>query len=359
MTNAPTGVNAGERPGTTPVREAHRFDEAALEKYLRSRLTGFTGPLAIRQFEGGQSNPTFHLSAGSGEYVLRKRPPGKLLPSAHAIDREYRIMAALEDSGVPVPHAHLYCEDEAIIGTAFYIMDYIPGRILTDPLLPGMEPGERAAIYDAMNDALARLHGFDWQAAGLADYGKPENYLARQLARWTKQYEASRTEDLPAMDSLRDWLAANLPPEDPTQIAHGDFRIGNLMFHPDEPRVLAILDWELSTLGAPLCDLAFNCMTYHLPAGHPISAGFVGADLAALGIPGEAAYLDAYCRRTGRDGIPDWTYYMAFSLYRTAAIQQGVYARALRGNASSSYARAFGESWQLVARTGWEMIERR
>ncbi|MBW7851599.1 MAG: phosphotransferase [Rhodospirillales bacterium] len=345
-----------EIPGAGPVRAGHAFDETALARRLESTIPGFHGPLSVNQFDGGQSNPTFHLRSAGGDYVLRKRPPGKLLPSAHAIDREYRVMKALADSDVPVPRMLAYCDDDSVIGTAFYVMDYVPGRILTDPLLPGMPPAERAAIYDAMNDTLARLHRFDWRAAGLADYGRPENYLARQLARWAKQYDATRTEDVPAMDRLRGWLEANMPADEEPTIAHGDFRIGNLVFHPTEPRVLAILDWELSTLGAPLGDLAFNCMTYHLPAGHRISGGFVGADTAALGIPDETSYLDAYCRRTGRDAIPAWRYYMAFSLYRTAAIQQGVYARALQGNASSSFAKAFGESWRMVAETGWALV---
>jgi aminoglycoside phosphotransferase (APT) family kinase protein len=235
-------------------------------------------------------------------------------------------------------------------------MDYQPGRIFTDPLLPGLPAAERAALYDAMNDVLARLHLFDWRSGGLGDYGRPEQYFARQVARWSRQYAATRTDDVPQMESLQRWLEAHLPADEAATIAHGDFRIGNLIFHASEPRVVAVLDWELSTIGHPLSDLAFNCMTYHLPAGHPISAGFVGVDLAALGLPTEAQYLEAYARRTGRDPRPDWQFCMVFSLFRIAAIQQGVYARALQGNASSSTASLFGESYQVVARAAERLL---
>lgn len=343
-------------PGTGPVPERHRFDEEALGTWLSAHLPGYAGPLSVTQFAGGQSNPTFHLATASGEYVLRKKPPGALLPSAHAVDREYRVLRALAGSGVPVPAARAWCADEAIVGTPFYVMDYLPGRIFTDPLLPGQAPAERAALYDAMNDALARLHAFDWRSGGLQDYGRPEHYVARQLGRWARQYEASRTDEIPEMEALYAWLVAHVPDDEQAAIAHGDFRIGNLIFHPDEPRVAAILDWELSTIGHPLCDLAFNCMTYHLPAGHPVSAGFVGADLGALAIPSEESYLEAYARRTGRDPRPRWGFYMAFSLFRTAAIQQGVYARALQAPAGSPSALAFGESYRLVARAGCRLI---
>lgn len=349
-------TGALERQGTRAVPSRHRFDEEALSRWLAAHLSGFEAPLAVRQFEGGQSNPTFHLAAASGEYVLRKKPPGMLLPSAHAVDREYRVLLALAGSGVPVPVARTYCDDAAIIGTPFYLMDYQPGRIFTDPLLPGVPAPERTALYDAMNDTLARLHRFDWRRAGLADYGRPEQYVARQLDRWSKQYDAMRTDDVPELDALRQWLTAHIPDDEQAAIAHGDFRIGNLIFHATEPRVVATLDWELSTIGHPLSDLAFNCMTYHLPAGHPISAGFAGADIQALGIPSEPDYLAAYASRTGTDPRPSWGFYMAFSLFRTAAIQQGVYARALQGNASSTTARAFGESYRLVARAGHRLI---
>jgi len=340
------------RPGTRPVASRHVFDTVALATWLASHLDGFAGPLDVLQFVGGQSNPTFLLMTPCGDYVLRKQPPGALLPSAHAIDREYRVMGALAGSGVPVPQTRGYCADAAIIGTPFYLMNYQPGRIFSDPLLPELTAVERAGAYDAMNAALAQLHAVNWQDAGLADYGKPERFIERQLARWSKQYAASRTDDVPAMERLRDWLSSHMPDDDLASIVHGDFRIGNLIYAPDQPTVAAVLDWELSTIGHPFSDLAFNCMTYHLPAGHPVSAGFLGADLKALGIPDEDSYLASYARRSGLDPRPHWNFYMAFSLFRTAAIQQGVYARALKGNASSTTAHSFGESYRLVADAG-------
>lgn len=343
------------RAGTRRVAARHVFDTTALEVWLSHHLEGFAGPLDVLQFTGGQSNPTFLLTASTGEYVLRKQPPGDLLPSAHAIDREYRVMRALAGSGVPVPTVLCYCDEPDIIGTPFYVMDYQPGRILTDPLLPDLTPTERTTAYDAMNEALAKLHAFDWRGAGLVDYGRPENFIARQLARWSKQYAASCTDDVPAMERLRDWLTAHIPDDEQAAITHGDYRLGNLIYAADTPRLLAVLDWELSTIGHPFSDLAFNCMTYHLPAGHPVSAGFVGVDLRRLGIPDEDAYLHAYARRSGLDPRPHWRFYMAFSLFRTAAIQQGVYARALRGNASSTTAHLFGESYRLVAEAGMHL----
>ncbi len=338
-------------PLTRAVSPRHRIDEAALSRWLESHLRGFAGPLAVTQFTGGQSNPTFHLSTPGAAYVLRKKPPGELLPSAHAIDREYRVIGALAGGAVPVPRTRLYCEDASVIGTAFYVMDYVPGRIFTDPLLPGMASAERAAIYDAMNATLASLHAFDWRAAGLADFGKPERFVERQVARWSRQYAATKTGDEPAMDEVMRWLDAHRPDEERAAIAHGDFRIGNLIFEPQEPKVAAVLDWELATIGHPFADLAYNCMSYHLPAGHPVSAAFAGADLAGLGIPGEAEYLEAYARRSGLDPRPNWRFYLVFSLFRVAAIQQGVYARALKGNASSDQAALFGQSYRMVAQT--------
>jgi aminoglycoside phosphotransferase (APT) family kinase protein len=333
------------------VSARHRFDEAALAGWLDAHLPGYAGPLAITQFADGQSNPTFHLAAASGEYVLRKKPPGELLPSAHAIDREYRVLGALAGSAVPVPRTRAYCDDAGVIGTAFYVMDYVAGRIYTDPLLPAMAAAERARTYDAMNQALANLHAFDWRAAGLSDYGKPERFVERQIARWGRQYVATRTDDVPAMEAVMRWLEAQPPADERAAIAHGDFRIGNLVFSLQAPQVAAILDWELATIGHPFADLAYNCMGYYLPAGHPVSPGFLGADLRALGIPAEEEYLAAYARRSGLDPRPHWRYYVVFSLFRIAAIQQGVYARALKGNASSEHAATFGESYRMVAQT--------
>jgi len=342
-----------------PVAERHRFDEAALERYLRGHLAGFEGPWTLKQFEGGQSNPTFLISSPSGDYVLRKKPPGKLAPSAHAVDREYRIMKALADTDVPVPRVQLYCPDASIIGTPFYVMQFLAGRVHRDPLLPGVEPADRAAMYDAMNQALAALHNVDWNAAGLADYGKTKNYVARQLARWSKQYEATKTGEDPLMEKVMAWLGANMPASESVTIAHGDYRLQNLVFHPHEPRVIGVLDWELSTLGNPIGDLAFNCMAYHLPANDSLPGSFVGTDIEALGIPSEGEYVAAYCRRTGRDAIRDWRFFLAFSLFRTAAIMHGVYARALQGNASSAKAHVFGDLANDAAEAAWALAEGR
>jgi len=334
------------------VSDAVGIDGRRLEKWLAGRLPGFEGPLTVSRFEGGQSNPTFKLAAASGDYVLRKKPAGTLLPSAHAIDREYRVLKALSGSGVPVPQVHLYCDDESITGTEFYLMEHVTGRVRHDPLLADEDRAGREAFYDSMNEALAQLHLFDWRAHGLADFGKPTDYFARQVSLWARQYEKAGTAEVPAMDALRTWLEANLPEDEASSVVHGDYRIGNLIAHLTEPRVVAILDWELSTIGHPLADLAFNCMTYHLPAGHPIAPGFTGAELGGMGIPLEGSYLEDYASRTGRDPRPIWRFCMAFSLYRTAAIQAGVYGRAQRGNAVSESAALFGDSYRLVAEIG-------
>ncbi len=340
-------------PGTRPVSERHRFDEDRLAAWLGRNVGGFEGPVEVRQFSGGQSNPTFLVSASSGDYVVRKQPPGKLLPSAHAVDREFAVLTALADSPVSVPTARAFCEDASVIGTPFYVMDYVPGRVFADPLLPEVGATDRTAIYDAMNEALAHLHLVDWEAAGLGGFGRPENYFARQVDRWTSQYEKTKFEDVPELDALRDWVRAAIPDDATATIVHGDFRLGNLIIHPTEPRVVAVLDWELSTIGHPLADVAYLCMTYHFPAHHPIGPGFVGAAPEQLvGIPDENEYLDAYARRTGRDPRPLWRFCMAFSLYRVAAIQLGVYARARQGNAASDTAVLFGESYRLVAQAG-------
>lgn len=344
---------------TSPVRAAHRFDEARLAAYLAARLPGLGGPLAVRQFKAGQSNPTFLLATAERRLVLRKKPPGVLLPSAHMVEREYRVIAALKDSAVPVPDALLLCEDADIIGTPFYVMAHVEGRVVQDPDLPGLDADERAAVWESMNQTLADLHGVDWRAVGLEDFGKPGNYVARQIARWSRQYEASKTEEIAAMDRLMAWLPDHLPDGDETAIAHGDYRMGNLILHPREPRVVAVLDWELSTLGHPLSDLAYNCLPYHLPAARKNLRGLEGLDLAALGIPSEAAYLDDYCRRTGRARIEHWPFYIAFALFRLAAICQGVYDRALKGNASAPNALDYGTLARHFAEAGWAQLETR
>jgi aminoglycoside phosphotransferase (APT) family kinase protein len=353
-----TSVDDNAIPSPTrPPHASDGIDATAVEAWLNLHLEGFAGPLEMLQFDGGQSNPTYLLVTPNAKYVLRKKPTGNLLPSAHAIDREYRVIAALAGSEVPVPVLRGYCEDESLVGTAFYLMDFQPGRILSDPLLADSTPEERLAIYDSMNMTLARLHSFDWRGAGLGDFGRPEQFVQRQLSRWSKQYSLSRTDDVASMDRLGEWLWAHVPDDEQATITHGDFRLGNLIYAEQSSTVAAVLDWELATIGHPFSDLAFNCMTYHLPAGHPIAAGFIGADLAALGIPDEDAYLEAYARRSGRDPRPHWKFYMAFSLYRTAAIQQGVYARALQGNASSSIAHLFGEAYQVVADAGLRLTQ--
>src|SRR5262245_40646523 len=269
---------------TAEVREQHRFDVDALERYLQAHVPGFRGPLSVQQFRGGQSNPTYHLEAGGHEYVLRRKPPGKLLPSAHAVDREYRIMTALASTGVPVPRTYLYCDDAAVVGTPFYLMDCVHGRIFVEPALPGATPADRRGIYDAMNAVLARLHTVDWSALGLGDFGRPGNYFARQIHRWSAQYRASETEKIDSMERLLSWLPEHVPTADETTIAHGDYRPGNLIIHPTEPRVVAVLDWELSTLGHPLADLGYNCIPYYLT---DMNEGFYGLDSDVQGIPSE------------------------------------------------------------------------
>jgi aminoglycoside phosphotransferase (APT) family kinase protein len=342
-----------------PVRSAHRFDEESLARYLAGRLEGFSGELTVMQFGEGQSNPTFLLSAGGKEWVLRKKPPGRLLPSAHAVDREYRAIKALEGTGVPVPQTCLLCEDDSIIGTSFYVMERVEGRIFRDPSMPEASgPKERTAIIDAMNEALVKLHRVDWKAVGLEDFGKSGNYMARQVHRWAKQYEASKTDDIESMERLIRWLSENTPDDETTTIVHGDYRLENMIVHPTEPRILAILDWELCTLGHPLADLAYNCMLYHIPAGSGTNLGYAGLDLKALGIPAEQEYVAAYCRRTGRGSIPNWNFFLAFSIFRVAAIVQGVYKRGLDGIASSAKAESFGIYVRYLSDIGWQIATR-
>lgn len=343
-------------PEPVDVREAHRFAAAPLEAYLRECVPGFAGPLTVRQFRGGQSNPTYHLGTPDREYVLRRKPPGKLLPSAHAVDREYRVITALAGTGVPVPATYAYCDDPDVIGTPFYVMEYVRGRVFPDPALPGVTPGERGAMYDSMNEVLARLHTVDWRALGLEDFGKPGNYFARQIHRWTSQYRASETERIEAMEALIAWLPANIPPGDETTLVHGDYRPGNLLFHPREPRVVAVLDWELATLGHPLADLGYNCMPYHM--GHEWE-GLRDKDLAALGLPTEAEYVAAYCRRTGRPPIPEWNFYIVFAMFRLAAIAQGIMGRVLAGTASDPNARERGARARPLAETAWSLVRGR
>jgi aminoglycoside phosphotransferase (APT) family kinase protein len=342
--------------GTMAVQEKQRFDAAALEAWMRGHVEGYQGPLGVEQFRGGQSNPTFRLTTPGRRYVMRRKPAGKLLPSAHAVDREYRVITALAGSDVPVPRTYGLCEDDAVIGSAFYVMDFVDGRILWDGSLPGMANAQRAEIYWEMNRVIAQLHKADFGARGLGDYGKPGNYFARQIARWTKQYQASQTETIASMNALIEWLPQNIPAHDATTIVHGDFRLDNLVFHPTQPRILAVLDWELSTLGHPLADFSYHCMSWHVPPG--AFRGLVGHDIAALGIPSEKEYVAAYCKRMGRDAIdPDhWDFYIAYNMFRAAGIAQGIMGRVVDGTAASQYAVEVGKSARTLADLGWNRV---
>ena len=338
-----------------PVRPAHRFNEEALAEYLQKNLEGYTGPLRVRQFEGGQSNPTFLIQCGDKEYVLRKKPPGKLLPSAHQVEREYRVMKALEKTDVPVPEMLLLCEDNAVIGTPFFVMEYVNGRVLEDFTLPNQSPEERRAIYLDAVRVLAALHSLNYADLGLADFGKPGNYFSRQIGRWSKQYIAAKTDVIESMERLMEYLPENVPDDDASCIVHGDYRIGNMLFHPSEPRVVALLDWELSTLGHPLGDLGYSCMPYHSGVAGPISLeGLAGPQ---SGILSEDEFVAEYCRLSGRDDIPNYNFYLAFSFFRLASILQGVYKRGIMGNASSSAAIERGRLAREIADLAWSLIK--
>ena len=339
----------------TAVREAHRFDTAALSRYLAEHVPGCSGPLAVRQFEGGQSNPTFQLEVNGNLYVLRKQPPGELLPSAHQVDREYRVMKALEHTDVPVPRMFSLCEDPAVIGTKFYVMEMIEGRLFTETLLPSLEPDERRAIYLDLARVLACLHNVDPAEAGLAEFGRPGNYYERQVGRWTKQYLASKTEQIDAMDRLMEWLPARIPEQKRTVVVHGDYRLGNTLIHPNEPRIVAVLDWELSTLGDGLADLGYVCQDYHGDSYN--DAGLAGADLAALGIPSEEEIVAEYRRHAGLSQIDNWLFYVIYNMFRSASIIQGVYKRGLDGNASSDTALEFADACRIRSEQAWALVE--
>ena len=336
-----------------------QLDTKKLGEYLENQISGFKGPVRAEKFEGGQSNPTFKLTAGEQSYVLRRKPPGELLKSAHAVDREFRVISALRDTDVPVPKTYVLCEDETVIGSMFYVMEYMEGRILWDPLLPeAADNAERAAIYDAMNQTMAALHNVDVDAAGLGDFGRPGNYFERQLSRWSKQYKASETQHIEAMETLMVWLSDNMPADDgAVSLVHGDYRLDNMMFHPTQPRVIALLDWELSTLGHPLADLANQCMAWMLPRDGEGILGLGGVDREALGIPSDEQYIASYCQRTGRDGIDNWNFYTTFSLFRLAAILQGIVKRAQIGTASSAEADSRGEMVIPLATMALKLID--
>jgi len=343
--------------GTRAVDERLRFDTAALDAWMAANVAGFVGPLSVSQFKGGQSNPTYRLDTPARSYVLRRKPPGPLLSGAHAVEREARVMAALGGAGFPVPHIHGLCEDDSVIGTAFFVMDMVEGRIIWDPTFPGLPPADRAAHFDAMNATIAQLHMIAPAAASLADYGRPSNFVERQVARWSKQYEGDLAAGrVPAMDRLVDWLRANLPPDSgDARVVHGDFRCDNMIFAADQPRVAAVLDWELSTLGDPAADFVYHLMMYRMPAG--MFTGLDGLDFEALGIPSEADYIAAYCRRTGRDSLPHIDYLMVFVMFRLAAITHGIRGRLARGNASSDHAAATAALTEPLADLAWAQAE--
>jgi len=339
-----------------PVRDAHRIDEQAIAAYLAATIPGFHGPIRVEQFTGGQSNPTYRLTTPERRYVLRRKPPGKLLPSAHAVDREYRVIRALRGSDVPVPETFCLCEDPGVIGTAFYVMAFVDGRIFWDGSLPELDAAGRGAVYDSMNATIAALHRVDPAALGLSDFGRAGGYVARQIKRWTEQYRASETERIEAMERLIDWIPTHLPSDDATALVHGDFRLDNLVFDHREPRVIAVLDWEIATLGHPLADFAYHLMIWRLAPGE--FRGLAGLDLRSLGIPDEAAYVAAYCRRTGRTSIAQLDYYVAYNMFRMAAILQGIMGRVRDGTAASTEAARLGALARPVAEAGWRQVER-
>lgn len=348
---------AEQNTGTTAVREAHRFDEAKLAAWMAANVEGYAGPLSVQQFKGGQSNPTYKIVTPKKSYVLRRKPPGQLLKGAHAVEREAKVLTALSSVGFPVPRVYALCVDDTVIGTWFYVMDMVEGRVFWDATFPEVSRADRPAYFDAMNETLAALHTVDYAAVGLADFGRPGSYFERQIARWSKQYvedvDAGRD---PFMDRLIEWLPAHVPPgDDSTSIVHGDFRCDNMIFHPTEPRVLAVLDWELSTLGHPLADFAYHAMMYRMPPD--IVAGLAEADLAALNIPSQEDYVAAYCARTGRTGVDNWPYYVAFNFFRLAAIIHGIKGRVIRGTASSAHARERAESFPRLARLARQAME--
>lgn len=361
--------------GTRPVSDRHAFNTEALTQWLSEHIENFAGPLKVEMFKGGQSNPTYKLITPTRTYVMRAKPGpvSKLLPSAHAIEREFAVMSALSGTDVPVPQMLALCEDEAVIGRAFYIMEFMQGRVMWDQSLSGMSPAEHSAIYDEMNRVISALHSVDFKARGLAEYGKPGNYFDRQIARWSKQYQASITQPIPEMDQLMQWLPAHMPrsarDDRLVSIVHGDYRLDNLMFHPTEPRVIAVLDWELSTLGHPLADFSYHCMSWHIP--HQMSRGIGGLDLAALGIPDEDSYITRYCERTGiarfceEHGITtreqlraDWPWYLAYNMFRIAAILQGIAKRVETGTAASAEAQKTGAQTRPLAQLAWAFAQK-
>ncbi|MCG5073596.1 phosphotransferase [Paraburkholderia tagetis] len=351
-----SAVGQDANSGAGDVRDAMRFESAALERWMHEHVAGFRGPLTVSQFKGGQSNPTYRLESPSGSYVLRRKPPGEILKGAHAVEREARVQQALRAAGFPVARIHGLCVDESVIGSWFYVMELVEGRIFWDATFPGVADDQRARYFDAMNATMAALHRIDPGAIGLADYGKSGNYFARQIGRWSRQYlddtDAGRDAH---MDALIEWLPANLPADEASSVVHGDFRCDNMIFHPTQPVVVAVLDWELSTLGDPLADFAYHAMMYQMPPH--IVAGLAGADLTALRIPDERSYVRDYCARTGRTGIENWPFYIAFNFFRMAAIFHGIKGRAIRGTAASEHARERAESFPVLAELAYRAMK--
>jgi len=338
---------------TVEVKAAHRIDEGRLAQFLGDTVPGYAGPLEVRQFEGGQSNPTYLLTTPGAKYVLRRKPPGVLLKSAHAVDREFRVMKALFERGLPVPEPLALCEDDSVLGTAFYVMRHVPGRVFLISAMPDLTPAERAAVYDSANETLARLHSLDHMAAGLEDFGRPGNYFERQIGRWSHQYEASKTADIPEMERLMEWLPKAAPPAAPARLIHGDYSFHNLLIHPTEPRVVAVLDWELSTTGDPLGDLTYHAMEWYRPDDGDARGSLRELDLAALGIPDLEAYVARYCERVDRPPIGNLGFYKAYNLFRVAAIVQGIVGRALQGNAAAEGAAQQAARVRPLAEAAW------
>jgi aminoglycoside phosphotransferase (APT) family kinase protein len=341
--------------GTKDVASALKLDTARLDQYLSAQVKGFAGPLTVRQFKGGQSNPTYLLQTPGRRYVLRRKPPGKLLPSAHAVNREYRVIRALHAQGFPVAEPLLYCDDDSVAGTAFYLMSFVDGRVFWEPQMPGSNPAERAAVYDAMNATIARLHAFEPARIGLGDFGRGENYVMRQVERWSKQYRASETEKIEEMERLIEWLPKHIPPAGSVRLVHGDYRLDNLIVARERPEIIAVLDWELSTLGDPLADFSYHLMAWHMPHSESAAgtASLVGHDLAALGIPSMADYIDDYVARTGLDPRPHLPAYLAYNFFRIAAILQGIIGRVRDGTATSEFAPAKAEMIRPLAEKAW------
>ncbi len=344
--------------GTRDVLEAHQFDPQPLQEYMSSHVEGFHGSLSVRQFRGGQSNPTYMLESASGKYVLRRKPPGKLLKSAHAVDREYRVISALYAADFPVPRPYVLCEDEEIVGTMFFIMEFVDGRIFWELDLPESDPAERKAIYEHANQTIADLHNFDYEQIGLSDFGKPGNYFTRQISRWSRQYAKSETAEITAMNKLIEWLPGNIPGDESATVVHGDYRLDNMIIHPTEPRIIAVLDWELSTIGHPVGDFTYHLMAWQMPEIGIGSSGLKGRDLAALGIPSEDEYVANYCAKTARhNGIANRDFYSAYNFFRIAAILQGIAGRVRDGTAASVHAERAANAVAPLAALGWEYAQ--